>query len=368
MSATRILSRYPWHCRSCHKAHAEQTCGWYEGNRPKGARMQCDACHGGQTQEPTQEPEPPREFQGTARYTERVLSSGTTTRERPSVLAWIDSALARAVNPKNEQHRVVLANMVGRKSFARCTVANIRRRVLAPDEATLRFCAELADSILGDLPVPMRKRRRTVRAEAGGGLDLGAALAGEPLCWREQERRPAPAIVTLASNMVVSSSVPAEALRWRGVAVCALACWLQRRGIPVRIVVFQANENARGWGELFVDRRGAFIIHQTISAPDQPLDLVSVAELLAHPDSAGTFRSLEFAAVFSESPERVEAGMGSCRRLLPEEQRELNWDFIVPAQVLSREACQTWVRRAADMVTRGDFATHDRAPESWLED
>lgn len=375
-SATRILSRYPWHCRTCRKSHGEQSHGWYEGARPKGARMQCDACHGGGGQPTTQEPThyyaerviPPRECQGTTRYVERVLSNGTTSRERAGVLAWIDSALSRAVNPANERYRETMASMKGRKAFARCSVPDIRRRVLAPDEQTLRFCSDLAEEILGDLPIPLRKRRRTVRAEAGSGLDLGAALAGEPLCWREQERRPAPAITSLAVNMIVSACVDAEALRWRGVALCALACWLQRRGVPVRIVAFQANANSRGWGELFPKRAGAFVIHQTLSAPETPLDLASVAELLAHKDSAGTFRSLEFAAVASESPDRIDEGMGACRTLLPEEQRELGWHYVVPAQVLSKDACREWVRRAADLVARGDFAAVGKAPESWLAD
>lgn len=363
MSAARILSRYPWHCRTCRVAHNEQVYGWYEGGRAKGSRMQCDACHDkAQGPEPVPAPAPkapasslfplPPAPQGPRQGREYPLPSGATARYHGDLYAWFDCARREPVHaPHREewQHHMHGDDRPNDMphGWHGGSVARLWDGLHRPDPRVLAEVEALSGSLLGHLPIPLRKRRRTVKAEAGSALDLGAALAGDPTCWREQERRPAPRVVTLALNDAVSASVDATTLRWRGVALVALALWLQRRGVKTRIVHAHAYE-IRG-GE---DNGKRYVATADISTPEQPLDMASVATLLAGPMAPATFRSLALGCRRSEHPRYFFSGRPV--PVKPEDQAALGIDYLVPGTVLSEPLCRKWVQEAAARVTMED--------------
>jgi len=347
MSRT-IPSRFPFVCQGCKAKFPEQTQGHYNPLAKRGQKMRCLACGPDKAPAPAPAPAP----------------AATDELTRPSALVSADVdgvdvcgigrtldlfRIARlpARHPQNEQYREHYATR--REPFTLdANVDDVEAAVLAPDPAHLASVAQLAEEELRDLPLPQRKRRRWVQAEAGSAVDLGRALAGDPLAWREQERRPAPRTVTIGVNWSAPWTVQADQLQWRGVATVALAYWLARRGVRSRILLCTSSIPR-------VKDPRPTVLWLEVSSPECPLDEASLATLLASKRvSAAAFRSCIFAVKSGDLTQPHGESLSGVLAM-PESSREfLGIDYMVPGDCLDAGACRSWIRDAAAKVMQAD--------------
>lgn len=137
---------------------------------------------------------------------------------------------------------------------------------------------------------------------AGGSVDVGRFLAGEPECMLESQAirisRHGRA-VRIAVPVNYSCSVPAEYILRRGAAIMALVDILARAQHPVEI-----------WAGMCNSRREArSCILVKVQAANEPLDMGRVMFALAHP---AMLRQLGFAAE-QTFPDSVRKAMGYVR-------------------------------------------------------
>lgn len=343
-----LPSRFPFTCPGCRKKYPEQTTGHYNPLAKRGQKMRCTAC--GPDKAPAPAPAPAPGAQETLTRPSALVSVDVGGVQVSSIGRTMDLfRIARlpARHPRNEPNREHYCNR--REPFTMDTnTDDVERAVLAPDPEHLAAVARLVDEELRDLPLPQRKRRRWVQAEAGTSVDLGRALAGDPLAWREQERRPAPRTVTIGVNWSAPWTVSATQLQWRGVATVALAYWLARRGIRSRILLCTPSVPR-------VKRPVPTVLWLEVSSPECALDEASIATMLASERaSAAAFRSALFAVKSGDLDQEHDDSL-SGTLALPESVREyLGIDYMVPGTCLDAQACRAWVREAATRVMQAD--------------
>jgi hypothetical protein len=149
--------------------------------------------------------------------------------------------------------------------------------------------AEAARRIRDGIQAQMPTAPRLIRWDVAGALpSIPRALAGNPLNMRRMAasvRRTMPT-VTLVSNMSTSSSVQPAELIDTAAALAALVDVLEESGLRCEVI---------GWAP-FVCAYGSTFADLAIlaKAPDQPLDLASIAFSAGH---AAAYRRLGFACV-----------------------------------------------------------------------
>lgn len=121
---------------------------------------------------------------------------------------------------------------------------------------------------------------------AGGMVDMGAYLAGEPECMIDFPPAPvskAGRVITLCASISVSGSISAESLISKGMLITALALELERMGMSVELIADQtvAGASPRRPGKPPVQR--LFSQRITVKSPNDVLDPSKVLFAYAHP-------------------------------------------------------------------------------------
>lgn len=97
---------------------------------------------------------------------------------------------------------------------------------------------KVAERIAGQMPT----RRQRVHSVAGGSVNVGRMLSGNPLHMRQRVKLPSSKVITLVNNTGFQASITPEAISIRAAIVAAMADTLENAGYACEIVsVSKAN-------------------------------------------------------------------------------------------------------------------------------
>lgn len=159
---------------------------------------------------------------------------------------------------------------------------------------------------------------------AGGTIDMGRMLSGEPECMLDFRMQPGMGndrVVTLLVGICCSARVNPETLMKRGAAVVALIDILAATGRSVEVYLEATTQVTEG-GDYRGKTRNMTCVSR-VKAPEQPMDLDQLMFAIAHP---GSFRKLVFAQ-WERMPQADDLGMG----------------YGMPMKVQAREAVEATV-------------------------
>lgn len=129
--------------------------------------------------------------------------------------------------------------------------------------------------------------RVTRYSVAGGSVNVGRMLSGNPLHMRLRTRQPSTKVVTMFVDNFASNFVEPEAMIIRAAAIAAMSDILEHNGYSAEIVSVtpgdSVNQNGRG-----------FLVVNKIKTAGEPLNLADVVYALGHPSY---FRQMIFSAV-----------------------------------------------------------------------
>lgn len=159
--------------------------------------------------------------------------------------------------------------------------------------AVERVAVKISGIVQSSIPM-----ERMVSAVAGGTLDVGTYLSGDPECFYVPEqddtarmRQGRGPIVRIVANLCASAGVSTTTITRRGAAVVALADALDKCGYRSEVIGTWVTDN----------RRAAVVVTAVIKRPDQSVQVDQLAFALAHPSA---FRRLAF-SIFEQAPANV---------------------------------------------------------------
>lgn len=123
---------------------------------------------------------------------------------------------------------------------------------------------------------------------AGAAYDVGGYLSGVPECWMRPQLVIERKAISIITNIVASASVPASALRTRGIAVASLVLALQAQGYPVTLDVCENMSMSYRSGKTV-----AHVVRVLDASTGSQMDLDRVVYAIAHPTMfRGVFRAV----------------------------------------------------------------------------
>lgn len=162
----------------------------------------------------------------------------------------------------------------------------------------------LLDSLKDTLADRLETRFVNVYGVAGGTVDIGRYVTGEPECmvsWQSEPQASMGRVVRILVNGIVSSNVDADHILRRGVAIVALLDTLHKLGVGVELYW----ESAHAPHESKRDRTLTTVVK--IHDSSEPLDIDSVVFSMAHPSM---LRRLQFSCQ-EQSQYASEWGVGN---------------------------------------------------------
>lgn len=204
-----------------------------------------------------------------------------------------------------------------------------------------------------ELPTVVNARVTTRYDVAGGAVDVGRYLSGDPQCMRRVVMAPSRPIVRVAVPGCPLAVVSAETIMACGAATVALVDLLAQSGYGVEIVMVDADALTRATvdGDVMVTVVG-------IKAAHEPVDLGAVAFAMAHPAmfrrflfgayGQGVYRSAEGRKISGSRQARSAVG-DSCSVGTSGVIGELGVDVDLSAPMSSRDDP---VRRVVDALAR----------------
>lgn len=203
-----------------------------------------------------------------------------------------------------------------------------------PSAELLGAVDEMRQLLVEQIATPSSPRRKVRRGlDWGEELDPDRWLIREPNSWERTMREAQPRrTVTIGCNITVNAGIRPEQLLYRGAAALALADMLTSRGLNVAIVLFKSVSDPS-------TTVSQGVIRYSLKDATMPLDL-----------GACTFAMCEIAfsrivGVCGEArhwPGRLASGMGRGSSLPRADRQGL--DYIIDADVLSRQAAEEWLK------------------------
>lgn len=229
-------------------------------------------------------------------------------------------------------------------------IEDCRQVVVNGWDASLSRMEKLNEVLAARLPTAEGVKRKTVRADSRGRLDIHALNSGKlSTAWVSKQRQvsKAPLPVQILVDVCASYCVNADDLLWRGVAAMTLCRLLQKAGYLVGIsAVFACNlnvDNSRA--------RPPAMITVDVKPFKAPLDMTLLSSTVGFP---GFFRSFGFFALIAAGDSarmRVNDSIGSYHNpsdLL--EPSASTTQLLVPEKVNSEESARDWLSEVVRML------------------
>jgi len=145
---------------------------------------------------------------------------------------------------------------------------------------------DAAEIIKGD----QAEQKITRYSVAGGSVNVGRMLSGNPLHMRLRTRQPSTKVITLFVDVAASATVEAQTLIIRAAAIAALVDVLEHNGYSAEIVAVCLADHRNRTG------RG-YIVSTKVKTAGEPLNLSDIVFALGHPSF---LRQLVFNTVRNE--------------------------------------------------------------------
>jgi hypothetical protein len=157
---------------------------------------------------------------------------------------------------------------------------------------------EQAAEILQILNVEHASQRKRAYSIAGGQVNVGKMLAGNPMHMIKRPKQPGRKIVTLFVETSMSAAIRAETIKTRAVIIAALAEILEREGYSCEIVATDISTTGT---------RVFYQLATTLKAAGERLNLFDAIFGLGHPSF---LRRFSFAALSSSDECWIAGGHG----------------------------------------------------------